>query len=552
MKKYYAFITLFISVLFAVLLGVTTFNICSWPTDSELAYIPAATHVFMTPYISDLHHSTLIQFKIMHGKEALVVAISIFQHLLNDYEGLFPNILALICATAGSGFLIFLILIRIVNHHAAFLGFILFSTCFWTYQYILQGAHQPLVMFHFLLSTFLLLKFDGRLRFYFTSGLALGLMLFSSPTASIYLPYYLAAYIFQQHSLKGHFPWKNQVLPLTLITLGAIFVIVIFTIPDPVQNFKDFASFLSNSRSSNHFQITEQSLNINLPIRGAGLIWIWKYFILIMPILFGSYLLAILYLAKRSFEDKTPVFLVIMSLSTPLIVELMQVAQFGRNYFSWLLGILFIICYAIHIFFSQEHSKKVKKGALALIFCMVVTHTVFNYKIFLKDVLPSRMATTYMHDWFLTHSQQNNYAYILHPHNINTVNVLNRPGEKNIIHFNRIKSIADAKDGYMLIPVQTGKSIFVNCHSVDFTDDPFLKRLMESGEFHRFVVATFPTMASSRIWPQEEEYCSYLDLIENKISDYDRNRGHAWIVDLKKLHEEWPLVKSLPENKSKL
>jgi hypothetical protein len=91
----------------------------------------------------------------------------------------------------------------------------------------------------------------------------------------------------------------------------------------------------------------------------------------------------------------------------------------------------------------------------------------------------------------------------------------------------------------MLIPVHTGKSIFVNCRFPDYMDDPALTRLIASGELDRYVAASFPTLASSRIWPQEEEYCSYLDLIENKITNHDRNLGYAWILDLKKLHEEW-------------
>jgi hypothetical protein len=539
MRKYYPFLVILITLSIAIALGRATYEICSWPTDSELAYIPAATHVFMTPFISDLHHSTLIQFKIMHGKEALVVAISIFQHLLNDYEGLFPNILVLILATAGSGILIYFILRRIINEHAAFLGFILFTTCFWTYQYIIQGAHQPLVMFHFLLSTFFLLKFDGRGRFYFASGLALGLMLFSSPTAAIYLPYYLAAYIYQQQSLQKTFSWKNQLIPLSLIGLGTLLIIGLFTIPDPIKNLKEFADFLSNSRTGNHFQINEQALDTVLPRRGAGLIWICKYFTLIMPILFGTYLISIFYLLKKFTHHRPLIWLVLMSLSTPIIVELTQVAQFGRNYFSWLIGIIFLISYAAHYFFSLDHKKKIKKGALALIMCIVITHTIFNLKIFLTDVLPSRMATSYMHDWFSSHPGQKNYAYLLHPHNINTANVINRPGTKNQIKFARIKSISEAKEGYMLIPVHTGKSIFVNCRFPDYMDDPELTRLIASGKLDRYIVASFPTLASSRIWPQEEEYCSYLDLIENKITDHDRNLGYTWILDLKKLHEEW-------------
>jgi hypothetical protein len=117
--------------------------------------------------------------------------------------------------------------------------------------------------------------------------------------------------------------------------------------------------------------------------------------------------------------------------------------------------------------------------------------------------------------------------------------VINRPGEKRLVKFIRIKSIRDADNGYMLIPPHSGKSIFVNCSYPDFSDDPALNELLASGQFDRYVVASFPTLASSRIWPQEEEYCSYLDLIEGAISDRERALAHAWIIDLGKLHKEW-------------
>lgn len=539
MQRIYLITVLVITLALAALIARETYEMCSWPTDSELAYIPAATRVFMTPYISDLHHSTLIQFKIMHGKEALVVAIAILQHLLKDFEGLFPNILALILATAGSGLLIFLILRRIINTHAAFLGFILFATSFWSYQYILQGAHQPLVMFHFLLATFFLLKFDGRGRFYFLSGLALGLMLFSSPTAAIYLPYYLAAYIYQQRLLNRMLNWRDQAKTLGLIGLGAALIIILFTIPDPVKNLREFFDFLSTSRTGNHFQINEKALDTPLPRRGAGMLWIWKYFTLAMPILFGAYILSIAYLCKQSLRHRSLLWLILLSLSTPLTVELTQVAQFGRNYFSWLIGMILLISFASHDFFRKNHLKKIQKGALALILSIVISHALFNYKFFVRDILPSRMSTAYMHDWLIAHQDRAHYAYILHPHNVNTANIINRPGAKKLVKFTRVNSIRDAKEGYMLIPPFTGKSIYVNCSYHDFNEDEAFKELLASGEFSRFVVASFPTLASSRIWPQEEEYCSYLDLIEGSITSSDRALAHSWIIDLGKLHREW-------------
>ncbi len=149
------------------------------------------------------------------------------------------------------------------------------------------------------------------------------------------------------------------------------------------------------------------------------------------------------------------------------------------------------------------------------------------------------MATTYMYDWFMAHRDRPHYAYILHPHNINTANVINRPAAKELIKFKRVNSIREAKEGYMLIPPHTGKSIYVNCSYHDFSEDDALNTLMASGEFSRFVVASFPTLASSRIWPQEEEYCSYLDLIEGAITGRDRELAHSWIIDLEKLHREW-------------
>ncbi len=260
MKQYYFILVFLITFTLSTALGVSTYRINFWPTDSELAYIPAATQVFSTPFISHLHHATLIQYNIMPGKEALVVGIAFFQRILTDFEGLFPNILVLIFATAGSGILIYAILRRWVNQHAAFLGFLVFTTSFWSYQYVIQGAHQPLVMFNFLLSTFLLLKYDGRPRFYFSSGMALGLMLFSSPTAAIYLPYYLGAYLWLQQKLAKPLSFKDQIKPLALIASGVILVILIFTLPDPAQNLRDFLRFLHDSRQGNHFQVAEKAL----------------------------------------------------------------------------------------------------------------------------------------------------------------------------------------------------------------------------------------------------------------------------------------------------
>jgi hypothetical protein len=541
MKNTFLTWVLTISLAIAAGLIAATHRINFWPTDSELAYIPAATQVFSTPFISDLHHATLFNYNIMHGKETLVVAIAVAQRILNDYESLFPNILVLILTAAGSGILIFLILREWLDEKSAWLGFLFFATTFWTYQYVLQGAHQPLVMFNCLLTAFFLLECDGRRRGYFFAGLTLGLMLFSSPTAAVYGPYLIAAYFHTQHRLQPRASLIAQLKPSVWIVLGAAVIILIFTLPDPAANWRAFMAFVRDCQHGNHFQVVERFTGQHLPKRGAGVIWIFRYFCLIMPVLFGAYAVALLYLVVEGI--KKPAFVlwavVILSLSTPIGVEIIGVAQFGRNYFSWLPGILLACAYALHYFERLPSTLPAHRRLWSILVAVIFAgHLAFNAWAFLGDVLPSRMATTYLYDWLSAHPGEK-FAYRLHPHNVNTVNVLNHPNTKNPVRFQRIDSIRQVKDGYILVPMESGKSIYTNCATPDFYDDAELTKLMDSGEFDRYVAASFPTMVSSQFWPQEEEYCSYLDLVQGKITDRDRRRGYVWVLDAGKLQREW-------------
>src|ERR1041385_2173289 len=435
MKKFYWPLVLVISLSIAALLIAATHRINFWPTDSELAYIPAATQVFSTPFISDLHHATLFQYNIMHGKETLVVAIALAQRITNDYESLFPNILVLILAATGSGLLIFLILRQWLDERAAFWGFLFYATTFWTYQYVIQGAHQPLVMFHFLLTVFFIFQCERQKRGYFFSGLALGVMLFSSPTAAIYFPYLAAAYLHVQRQRSPQASLMDQLKPSVWMGLGTVLVILIFTLPHPVDNLQLFLKFLRDSQHGNHFQVAERLKGLTLPRRGEGAVWILKYFTLIMPSLFGAYLVSLLYLVRKGVQSRWLWVVVALSVSTPVCVEFIQVAQFGRNYFSWFIGILMAGACALY-YFDRDASISPWQKRLwqALLVGIFVIHTGFNAWAFFGDVLPSRMAATYMYDWLAAHPGDK-YAYQLHPHNINTVNVLNHPGVKNLILF---------------------------------------------------------------------------------------------------------------------
>ena len=153
---------------------------------------PRPERLFDMPFFShmhDLHLHGLSKLN-MRGKEALVVGIAFLQRLLRDTKSLYPNVLLLIISSGLSAWLFFQIFKRFFNDAVGFVAFILFAFSFWPYMYVIFGAHQPLVLCHFLLSFFFLQCSVKRRFCLFFAGLFFGLVFFSSPTAIIYTPYY--------------------------------------------------------------------------------------------------------------------------------------------------------------------------------------------------------------------------------------------------------------------------------------------------------------------------------------------------------------------------
>ncbi len=541
-RKYYFIATVIITSAILLLLSSLTYYINDWPTDSEIAYIPAARGIFSSIFISHLHQLSNIPFDILYGKEAMIVGISVLQNLLHDSQSLFPNVLLLILATCLSGILIYLIMCSWFNPHIGFLSFILFIFSFWPYQYILLGAHPPFALMNLLLAIYFLSKEKTSLKLNLLSGIFFGIMLFSSPTALIYSPYYAAVYVYRERLLRKNEANLREILLRTLATgIGILFIFLIFTLPDPLAYIKSFLNYVNASKNGNHFQIA-QSLAIQnagiLPNRGGGILWLLSYIYLMIPVLFTLYLFSLIYLLLNAGKKPSLLWLIIVSLSTPLAVEAAHVAQFGRNYFSWLIGIIFIICYTIFSIASTQSlsfTKKEKRIALELLGFFVIWYIGQNVFVFTQDVFPSRMASSHLYSWLKQHPHKNIYALSHHPYNKNTIQVMNNIKLKEKIKFGYIENIAAASDGYLVLAPITGKSIFSNCQFPDFQGDPALTDLIHSPEFNQFILAKFKTPASSRIWPQEEEYCSYLDLYLGKISAADRSWGYIWILDAGKL-----------------
>lgn len=101
----------------------------------------------------------------------------------------------------------------------------------------------------------------------------------------------------------------------------------------------------------------------------------------------------------------------------------------------------------------------------------------------------------------------------------------------------------EVKEGYVVVPGNSAKAFNMESQRWaiehgDFDLDPELNRLIESKAIARHAVASFKTFGTSRIWVHESEVTSHRDLILGEISDNDRWRGRAWILDAGKLHAE--------------
>ena len=531
-----------IASIVAIYLSKILFYINCWPTDSCSLYIPAARRLFEPPFfLSQVHNlfETDLTALAMFGKEYLILGIAVFQNILGDWQSLYPNILFLIIVNYIASLMVYFVIRNFFNRYIGFLGFILYAMTFWPYQYVLQGAHQPLVFMNFLLAVYSIQTSDRRYLRCFVSGLFLGLMFFSSPTAAVYMPYYLGIVCYYFIYKLSERDAKNNVFCFLSALAGFLLVYIVFTYPYPVLTIEYFLKVVSFSRLKNNFIVFRgaNAKHFLVPemFRGGGIVWIVKYFYACMPTLLFFYVASILILIRRAMQQTKIWIILFFNFCAFAIVEMSQVAQFGRNYFSYYFGFIFIICYACFLCKNGKDEKK-RPGYWGLLLgCLLIVHVIFNAWIFFGDVLPSRLATTKIYKWLIERDIKQVYVYGDHIYKKNVYDVMNNPKQKKKIEFKAINSINDISDGYMIIPPVTGKSVWSNCIPDDYDNDEYFNKIFGSSRWKDSIVAEFKAMPSSRIWTQEEEICTYRDLILHQIDAQDRFKGNVWIIDAKML-----------------
>lgn len=563
------------SVLIAITLGIAVWDINPWPTDAEAYYLPAALRVPHLQYLSELHPAFDIEkVRWLHGKEFYIAAISVFQHLLNDFESLRPLMVLGLVAVALSSILIFFIARRFWGEKAALACYLLFTFSFWPYLYILFAKHQTLGLMFFLVSLAVLLKLSSdrvRVLCPVLSGLSFGLSFFSSTVSSLYVPLYTAGFFaLVNEETRGLAPKKKtRMFAGSALLAAAGFLAVFFyvNLPDIVYNIKSFKDYVVISGAFNHFYYNQIHLQQWLPgidvgkVRG-GWEWVIKYFFVAMPVVFPLYLGALGYLLFRILKEKSLAMrlqragIIFLSLTAPLMAETVRVAQYGANYFPALIGIIALIGYTIHDLknygarisdfgFRKKHRDPlsvIRNPFFVVVIVILLFHGVYNFYLFATDVYPCRMATTFLSNKLKELKVEKLWSYRVNRHRNFFVFCLD-PELRDRIGWLPLQYLPQAEFGHILVPPSTGDSLYIAARSSysNFSKDPFLVQLIRKKMLKDCSVASFRTLANSRIWVHEEEILTYRRLVLGQ--DFpEEDLGRAWLLDAKKV---LPLVPQL-------
>lgn len=334
------------------------------------------------------------------------------------------------------------------------------------------------------------------------------------------------------------------------LAAGAVIPVLLFTWPDVRRNLRSFFDlWTSGHKWGNHFPVYRKYFErmgrpIREGMRGAGLRWIARYFWHIAPFHSAYFLfcfaLPIGLLVLEGFHAEEAVGtlgVLALSLSPVIVGEVTRGPQLGRTYFPAFAGLLLLMGYAA--FRADQALIGFTAWAFwGLPLACLATSAAWNLWVFVDDVWPTRMAPVWLTDTLKALEVKELYAYDT-PYNFALFYIMwQELLQKYNVRF--IRTLREAREGYVVVPGTSHKAVSMECHPYamehgDFDEDPLLNPLLDSKAITRYVVASFKTLGSSRMWGHEGEVTSYRDLILKEIGEHDRWRARAWILDAGKL-----------------
>ena len=336
---------------------------------------------------------------------------------------------------------------------------------------------------------------------------------------------------------------------------GALCVFGHVMLPNLFENARRFSVFFDNSTWISHFNaygefFAKRGKPIQHNMRGAGLQWVYRFFIHMVPfqvVLYGGsliYMLGSLIMGGlQPASVARAAGLILLSLSPILVGELTRGLQGGKSYFPGFLGLLVLIAHATYQIDQRLIGQELRMWFWLALGLGLFVNAVWNAWVFVDDVWPARMGPALLAKT-LRQLGVTRFSTYQTPYNDAFVNALS-PQELDRYEIQYIKTLAEAGDGYVVVPGTSAKAVNMETQAWaiqhgDFNEDPLLSRLIESREIKRYAAASFKTFGTSRVFVHESEVTSYRSLILKDISERDRWRGRAWLLDGARLRECLP------------
>lgn len=324
-----------------------------------------------------------------------------------------------------------------------------------------------------------------------------------------------------------HFIGWSYLFPFLL---GFLMLFLTLTLPDVKLNTKNYLRHILSPVRKTRFEkyipyFAKRGMDIKPNFRAPLLKWLPRVAWRVAPL--QTLLLAGLFLITFSnFLDLTAKIFIILASSLPVLWgELTGTTRSLRTYSPSLMGIFVFLGYsASHINWPNLEMYLVV-SAIA-----IGTHQAW---IFFSDVYPARMAIPNLIDALDKNNIKEFYTYET-SYNDTFANYIS---DKYKIH--RINSLSDIKKGWIIIPPTNSKSLSMECvqeaMNGDYTKDPKLNELLFTEKIEQLAAVKFKTFSSSKIWPQEADVATYMDLILKEVGKKERFRGYAWLINAEKL-----------------
>ncbi|MBI4354237.1 MAG: hypothetical protein HY595_03270 [Candidatus Omnitrophica bacterium] len=335
-----------------------------------------------------------------------------------------------------------------------------------------------------------------------------------------------------------------------LLFVGIGLAALFFTAPNVVWNLKGYLGYWQAAQRWTHYPLYREFFaSVGRILRPGemrvGLRWLWPFFWRTLPFHVAAYGVSMATIVTtvglgggEPHEVVGAALLGLLSLSPIVYAELTQSPQCSRTYFPSLVGFLLAVGYAGALA-AARFPLGVRGVWWGGMVGLVALGVGWNVWIFVTDVWPARMASTWLHRTlermairsFATYDTSYNQGFIgVWP-----------PRVRERFQIRYVRTLGEVTEGYVVVPSTSAKGFDMSTDRDaiargDFADDPELNRLFASKTIDRYAVASFKTIASSRMWIHEHDVTSYRDLILRQVGEMDRRwRGRLWVLDGAKL-----------------